>query len=131
MALIQIPQVVGLIVCERLEPNPETGLTSLVGIVQAMRFPHFPSEPHAFTVYVALTDGIGEGTLRLLITRLETNEEVYYHDRWVTFPNDRLLVLNMVIPVSRCVFPAPGRYSFGLFLDKQLVSERALPVFHE
>lgn len=129
--MILAPHVVGVTLCQELGVKSETGQVSLVGLFQALRVRTFPSPPQDFTVYFGLTDGVGEGTMTFTITRLETNDDLYTQSRWIAFPEDRLLVANMVVSVKACVFPAPARYGLSLSFDRALADERALQVYRD
>ena len=108
---------------------PEVNI-SLTGLFQALRFRRFPSPIHKFTVYAALYDGVGEGTMELEIERLETEEKIYALKRWITFPG-RGMIVNYEIKVTRCVFPAPGQYLLTLRFDNQELTHRTLEIFRE
>jgi hypothetical protein len=126
--MIQVPQVVGLVLCDRLDVNPVTPQLSLVGLFHAKYVEGFPSPPQRFTVYVALCDGVGEGIMRLEIRRMQTQDWVYSYERWFAAPPDRLLVINTEMPVRKCVFPAAGRYAMTLLFDGEAAAERSLVV---
>lgn len=126
--MIKLPKIVGLTLCERIDVNRETGQVSLVGLVQVFHFPIFPSPAKPFTVYLALFDGVGEGTMELSIMQLATEKVIYRYQRWLAFPG-RDLVVNQEIPVRRCVFPTPGRYLLTLSFDQQPVTQRTVTVF--
>jgi hypothetical protein len=80
--------------------------------------------------YVALFDGVGEGTMKLVVQRLETEEDIYTYTytKWFKFPG-RQLVVNLEIPLTGCVFPAAGWYAIKLLFDKQDLTQRFLDVF--
>jgi hypothetical protein len=126
--MILMPRVVSLVLCEKFEVNASTRQLSLVGIFHTRQFERFPSPPQRFTVYAALSDAAGEGRMRLEMTRLETQEWIYSYERWFAFPPDRLLLVNLEIPVKRCVFPAAGRYAVKLLFDGEVATERALVI---
>jgi len=126
-ARMRLPDVFGLILCNRLDVNPQVGQTSLQGIFQALSFSTFPSPTRPFTAYAALFDGEGEGTMELVIARLETEQDIHHYSRWVTLPG-RGLVMNLEIPIESCVFPAPGRYVLVLRFDKSPVAYRFLEI---
>src|SRR5262245_20006235 len=97
-----------LILCERLAIDVARVQMNLIGLFHSRRFATFPTTPERFTVYAAL-NGEGEGRLKLIVTRLETEEDVYSFTRWFAFP-DRQVIVDLEIPVTRCAFPAAGRY---------------------
>jgi hypothetical protein len=127
--VIKLPEVVALVLCERMDVDPQVGKTSLSGIFHARRFRSFPSPVQTFTVYVAPYGGIGEGTVQLDILRLEPELRIYRWRKWSTFPGAAYLV-NLVIRVGDCVFPAPGRYELSLRYDDRLLTYRRIDIFH-
>jgi hypothetical protein len=122
----RLPRVVGLILCERLEIDVQTHRASLVGVFQGLAALAFPAHVR-FVVYTALYGGKGEGTMRLAITRLETEEEIYsWERRWS--PPGRGLTTHVEIRPRRCVFPAAGRYAVSLSVDGEELTSRYLDV---
>ena len=128
--MIKLPEVVALVLCERMEVDPQRGKTSLSGIFHARRLRSFPSPGQTFTAYVAVYGGIGEGTLQLDISRLDGEDCIYTWRKWCTFPGPTYLV-NLEIPIEDCSFPSPGRYELTLRFDARLVTYRRFDVFHE
>jgi hypothetical protein len=122
-----LPRVVGLVLCRRMEVDLPTHQTSLVGLFNALTFSTFPAAA-AFTVYAVLYGGKGEGTMKLRVTRLETEEDIYSHERWWTLPGHGLNV-HVEIKVRKCAFPGPGRYALSLRFDGQELTSRYLEVF--
>jgi hypothetical protein len=120
--------VLGLVVCETLAIEPMNGRMSLVGIFHTRHVPRFPTPPRGFTVYAALYGGTGEGTMELVVTRLETEEDIYRYRRWFAFPRGVRLI-NLEIKTRKCVFPAPGRYALSLRFDGQELTHRYLSVY--
>jgi hypothetical protein len=127
---MKLPRVFSLLLCDRLAFDPAAGQASLVGVFQALRFRTFPSPPQSFTVYTALYDGIGEGTMEVVVTRLESEKDIGSYQRWFTLPG-RARVVNFVTEFKRCVFEAPGRYAIALRFDKQELTHRYLDIFTE
>jgi hypothetical protein len=127
---VKLPEVLGLAMCERFGPDPATGRASLLGVFHALRFRVFPTAPQRFMVYTALFDGEGEGTIELIVSRLETEEDVHSYRRWFTFP-ERWQVINLMIPFTRCVFPAPGRYALTLRFNGNELTFRYMDIFRK
>lgn len=127
---MKLPSVLGLVLCEELGRDPQTGKPSLRGVFNSWHFPIFPTPLQQFTVYVALYDGVGEGKLALELMRLETEEVVYSNQRWILLPG-RMKPLFLELKVTRCLFTGPGRYWLRLFFDEQLISDRYVEVFRE
>jgi hypothetical protein len=70
-------------------------------------------------------DGEGEGKIELVCTRLENERDIWRHQKWYTLPG-RGYLSHLETKVTRCVFPASGRYRFTLHFDGQLLTERFL-----
>jgi hypothetical protein len=128
--MIKLPQVTALTLCHRLDVDPTTGFVSLIGVFHALWFQEWPSPAQNFTAYVALYDGVGEGTMELAVTRLRGEDDIYYYQRWFTLPG-RWSWLNLVIPVTICVFPHPGRYALRLRFDGKELTRRYLDVHRQ
>lgn len=126
--MIQRPQVLGLQLCGRFAVDSTAPRMSLVGIFHHKWFTRFPSDPQEFIAYAALCAGRGEGTMRLETVQLEAQRIVYSYTRWSAFATDPFLVINGVIPVRRCVFPAPGRHAVRLLFDGEEAADRTLPI---
>lgn len=125
-----LPKIVGLVLCRALEVDPTTGETSLMGVFNALRFRDWPTPMQQFTIYSALRGGVGEGTIKLALARQETEKVIHLYRRWVTLPG-RGRYFNLVIPITRCVFPSPGRYGLTLYFDDHELTNRYLDVFTE
>jgi hypothetical protein len=106
-----------------------TRQTSLVGLFNALTFPTFPASG-AFTVYTALYGGAGEGTMRLRVTRLETEEDISSYEQWRGLPGQGI-TFHEEIKVRQCNFPAPGRYALSLTFDGEELAFRYLDVFRK
>jgi hypothetical protein len=127
---VKLPDVVGLMMCERIGPDPATGRVSLLGLFQALRFRTFPSPPQQFIVYTALYDGEGEGTMEVVASRLETAVNFHSSRMWITFPA-RWQIVNLTFPFTHCVFPAPGRCALTLRFDGNELTHRYLDIFRK
>jgi hypothetical protein len=122
------PDVVGMVLCDRIDFGAHVGQASLVNVFHAQRFSSFPAPPLDFVVYVALYDGEGEGTIELILTRLETEEDITLYKEWRALPG-RGQIVNVEIKVRQCELPAPGRYVLALFFDNRILAYRYLEVF--
>jgi hypothetical protein len=127
---MKLPEVTGLVVCERMDVDPATGTISLIGVAHTLHFSVFPTPVQSLTVYGTLFDGDGEGTMELGIVRLETEVEVYRYQRWHAFAG-RGRLMHLEIRPTKCVFPAPGRYSLTHRFDGQLLTHHYLDVIRE
>lgn len=125
--MIQRPVAIGLALCEQAIVEETTRNVTLVNCFTRLNLREFPTVAQRLTVYAALTDGLGEARISLIVTRLDTLEEVYvYHDR-LSFP-DPLQEVRLLFRLQDCSFPAPGRYQVTLLADGELVAQHAFPV---
>jgi hypothetical protein len=79
------PRTLGIYLCKRIAIDPTIGDMSLVSLFTAMTFDRFPTPNQYFTIYAVLYDGFGEGIIEARIVQLDTEREVYRHQRWTKF----------------------------------------------
>jgi hypothetical protein len=125
--MVKLPRVVGLVLCNSLRVDPAVGELSLVGVFQSLTFSTWPSPAQPFVAYALLYGGQGEGTMELVVTRLDTERDIYSHKRWFAFP-EQGLPIHLQVSVRQCVFPAPGRYGVTLRFDKNELTSRYLDI---
>jgi hypothetical protein len=53
------PVAIGMTLCDYVIVEEKTKKVSLIGAFTGMRVSRFPSDPSPFSVYAALTDGLG------------------------------------------------------------------------
>jgi hypothetical protein len=128
--MIKLPHVIGLYPCERIDFNTQSGQVSLVGVFHSLHFRRFPALPRKFTVYAALYDGVGEGTIDLVVTQLETELDIYAYEKWYVFPG-RGRLCHVGIPVTQCGFAAPGRYAMTLRFEGSEITQRLIDIFKD
>jgi hypothetical protein len=125
--MILTPTPVGLTLCDHVLVEQGTKKVSLIGSFWEVGVERFPAVLPPFFVYAALTDGLGSGTLELVLSRLETDEEVFTYRSAITFL-DQLSVLYVRLRVRNCSIPASGANQFMLLVDGALVAQRQLRV---
>ena len=125
--MTKLPSVLSRVLCNEIRVDPIKGETSLAGLFHARTVPRFPSPPQAFTAYVALKGGKGEGIMQLMVTSLETEKDVYSYEKWFVAPGQDAIV-NIEIKIRKCRFPVRGRYGFSLRFDGEEVTHRTLRV---
>ncbi len=126
--MIKLPSVLGMVLCDRMDWTSRPGQVSLVDVFQSRHFATFPTPAQRFTVYTALYDGVGEGTMEMLISRLETEQDILQIRRWCTFPG-RSYTVNLETLIRNCEFPAPGQYSLSLKFDNRELALRYLRTY--
>ena len=79
-------------------------------------------------VYAVLTDGLGQGTVDLVVERLDNEEEVYNYQNQLVF-SDPLQEVRVLFRLEEFSFPSPGRYQFSLLLDDVEAAHRVVEVY--
>ena len=121
------PIAVGLILCEKIIVEKRTGNVTLVSTFATLRVDGFPSRPDRIAFSAVLTGGEGEGTVDLVLTHLESDEEAYRMRRMLRFPG-RLAEVQIAFHIRDCSFPSPGQYDATLFVDGDPVARRKFSV---
>ena len=123
----QRPNVVGLILCRDYVIEEERRSVTLVRCLDRLALWEFPSPPQSFFVYTVLTDGQGELSFELSVTRLETLDDIYTRSWQSTF-TDPLAKVHLRIRIRTCSFPQPGRYEVGLDVGEERVAQCVLQI---
>jgi hypothetical protein len=139
LAMRKLPQMSGLVLCDRIEVDPSKGEYSYVGVFNVLRLPfpkrtskktpkkNYPLRP--FSVCGTLFNGEGEGVLELTVENLALEERIDSYQRWVSYQAGMLFYLE--IHLSKCAFKDPGRHQITLSLDNNLLAQRYLDVFNQ
>ena len=122
------PIMVGMSLCDHVIVEERTKKVSLIGAFTGLGVAEFPAHVPPFSVFAVLTDGVGTATMELLVTHMDTNEEVYSHHATLTFP-DKVADVLYHLRLRRFVFPASGTYQFTLLLDGDWMAQRRLRVY--
>jgi hypothetical protein len=125
--MLQRPTALGLILCQEVVFESKTHRATLVDTTNWLRCQTFPSPPQQLVAYALLTDGTGDASMALTITRPDTLEELIEH-RWRMRFTDPLRFVPIKARYSKLSFPLAGRYAFNLFADGELVTLTVLQV---
>jgi hypothetical protein len=123
--MVPTPVAIGMVTCEKVIVEERTRNISLVSCFDRIVVGEFPTAPQRFAVFATLKDGEGNGTITLVITHLESDEEIYAQEGLVHFPN-RLSEVRALFRVNACRFPTPGRYLVSLLVDGAWISQREI-----
>ena len=121
------PLIDALILCKYVhfeEGNPRN--FTLVGCFSKLLVESFPATPF-FYVYAALTNALGETTIRIAVERLDTGEEIDTYQIPLRFP-DKLAMGQLSLRIKDCIFPFDGWYQVTLYADGQWLAQRRLKV---
>lgn len=127
--MIHRPVAIGLTVCEQVIVEEKTRNVTLVNCFRRLHLREFPASPQRLAIHAILTDGLGTGTIRLVVTSLDLLEDIYAHDIGVTFSDPLQEIRVLFRPSSSLSFPEAGRYEISLLVDGQSIAHRVFEVF--
>ncbi|MBY0229310.1 MAG: hypothetical protein K2W96_08540 [Gemmataceae bacterium] len=125
--MIPHPTAVGLTLCDNSIIERGTNKRTTVGSFSRLAFLRFPATAPSFFAVATLVGGSGEGIAELILTRLDTGEELHSVRGPVRF-SDRLNEVHCHSRLASLVFPAPGAYQFTLLIDGQWVAQKRLVI---
>jgi hypothetical protein len=123
--MLPAPQPIGLWICDRVIVEAETGSVSIIASHTRKRFRSFPAEADPFSVFAIVTGGHVSGIMELRIVDLEEAEVLDRRILPIQFP-DPTAGVRVHLRLRNMRFPHEGTYSFGLFVDNELIAERHL-----
>jgi hypothetical protein len=123
--VVKRPVVIGLLCCEQAIVEERTWNITLVNCFTRLKVSQFPSAPQRLVVFTALTDGLGEGTLSVVVAALDTLEAVLTRDKEIQFA-DPLQEVRVLFRLNQVSFPRPGAYQVTLLADGELVAQRTI-----
>ena len=125
--MVPRPVALGLTLCDYVIVEEKTKKVSLIGTFTGIRVSDFPSAPQPFSAYAMLTDGLGDASITLTVSRMDTAEEIYRREMTSRF-SDKLAELRVHFRVLNCQFPSAGWYQFSLLVDGEWVAQRLVRV---
>lgn len=119
-----LPQCKAFLLCEEVAEDEVTGQLSLNRLIEILRFPTFPAESMPFVIFVQLYDGIGRYQFDVELRNLSDNTSVAATaSSSLDFPQ-RLVKMDIMLPVEFLRLPHAGRYEFAVLLDgEELVTQ--------
>lgn len=123
--MLQLPTAVSLVTCEQVIVEEYTRNLTIVNSFTHRTMRSFPSEPISFFVFALLTDGLGDTSFDVVISRLDTMEELFQRSVSYRF-TDPLELVRFQLRIRNFSFPVPGRYHVALEAGKELIAERVL-----
>jgi hypothetical protein len=121
--MVPPPIALGLVLCQGSIIEEKTRNVTLVNTFVRHDVEEFPSPPQRFTVFSVITDGQGDATIDLVVTRLATGEEIFAQRVPWNFPN-RLTEVRLLYKITQCRFPAPGLYQVTILVDGDWIAQR-------
>lgn len=127
------PVVRYMLLCEDWQIDPDHGRrVTIIGLISNIVAPDdqsFPLLHEEMCVFLALTEGYGQGEARIACVFEETGARVFEtRPRPIQFGPDPLEVVGVPFRIRDCVFPRPGIYSIQFWYEGDLVEERSVRV---
>ena len=122
------PMVLAMILCDAIYQDPATQKCTLLGTFSTINARQFPATHRQLSIHVAMTDGHGKTSIRLmLVGPNESDPPVFSRDGVIEFADPRMVAeLNFI--VTNVAFPQPGEYRLQIFGNDELLMERRLYV---
>ena len=99
--MVPTPIALGLTLCDYVIIEETTKKASLIGSFTGLAASQFPVIAQPFCVFAILTDGHGEGMIDLVVSRLDTGNELLTYQRKLEFPNPLTEVRYLAYASSR------------------------------
>jgi hypothetical protein len=125
--MVPAPMAVGRTVCHYAAIEEGTRNVTLAGSFFELRASSFPFTAAPFCVFAPLIGAQGEGNVELVMTRLQTDQELFSVHRLLGF-RDRLREIAVLFRLKNCVFPAAGVYLFTILVDGEWMAQPRLHV---
>ena len=126
--MVPSPFAVSLLLCEKVIIDLKSRNPSLINIFSGRAVREFPSLPERFSVFAALTDAVGRGTIELRVVDVSSEESIFDWEDAIQF-TDRFAVLNLHIELEEVTFPNAGIFAVQLFVDGEHIAESRLRVY--
>jgi hypothetical protein len=125
------PVVRYMLLCDDWRPDPANNrrvtIVGLISNIHAIDDPPYPLLYREMCVFLALTEGYGQGDVKIVCVFEETGQHVFETPvRSISFGTDPLEVVAMPIRIRDCIFPRSGMYSVQFWFAGELVEERPL-----
>jgi hypothetical protein len=120
------PIALSMIVCESIWHEYDSEKLTLVGCFRAIQATSFPTRHPFIRVCVDLTNGRGEGEIRLVLTHINTPDEPIVDDAAEVDFVDVNEIRTVCFDLGEVTFPEPGEYEITLFVFGQYVIARRI-----
>ncbi|MGH7090849.1 MAG: DUF6941 family protein, partial [Stellaceae bacterium] len=119
-----LPQCKASLICREAEFDDPSGEFDLYGLVNTLKFAEFPAQVPPLSLFLQLYDGIGRYELSVELRNLDDSDRVaagsFGH---LEFP-DRLVKMELAVPIDCMRLPWPGRYEIAILFDgRELASQ--------
>lgn len=125
------PVVRYMLLCEDWHVNPQNErrvtIVGLISNIHALDVPPYPLRYRELCVFLALTEGRGQGEGQIQCVFEETGQRVFQTPRRpISFGDDPLEVVGIPFRIRDCRFPFPGMYSVQFWYNGVMIEECSL-----
>ena len=125
------PIVRYMLLCDDWQLDPDNNrrvtIIGLVSNIRSLEDPPYPLFYRELCVFLALTEGRGQGEGKIVCVFEETGAKLFEtRPRPITFGPDQHEVLGVPFRIRNCSFPRAGVYSVQFWYEGELVEERPL-----
>jgi hypothetical protein len=125
------PIVRYMLLCEDWKAGPDNPsrvtIIGLISNIRALDQPPYPLLYPEICIFLALTEGRGQGEGQIVCVLEETGQKMFETaKRPIPFGPDPLEVVGVPFRVRDCRFPRPGLYSIQFWYDGAKLEERPL-----
>ena len=125
------PIVRYMLLCDdwRLDPqnNRRVTIIGLISNIHAIEDTPYPLFYREMCVFLALTEGRGQGEGKIVCVVEESGQKVFEtRTRSIAFAPDPLEVVGVPFRIRDCSFPQAGLYSVQFWYNGELVEERPM-----
>ena len=107
--------------------NRRVTIIGLIWNIHSVEEPAYPLFYREFCVFLALTEGRGQGEGHITCVFEDTGDKIFEtRKRPIQFRPDPLEVIGVPFRIRDCSFPQPGRYSVQFWYDGVMVEDRPL-----
>jgi len=122
---MQRPSALGLFLCDQVIVDRDSGRRTPFNLFEAVNCTEFPVTLKNFDVYANLTDGQGRMRLALIVSDVETGDQILNHTVAIELP-DPLAVAHVRFRLRDVSFPTAGQYLFELSVEGEIICHRRL-----
>jgi len=107
--------------------NRRVTIIGLISNIHSLDNPPYPLFYGELCVFLALTEGRGQGKGKIVCVFEESGENVFEtRARPISFGPDPLEIVGVPFRIRDCTFPQAGLYAMQFWYDGELVEERSL-----
>jgi len=129
MAKTSKPVLNAMLICDKIITEAGTNKKSLIGIFENISAYKFPCRHHFLSVYIKLTDAMGEYKFKLELADLVDNSVVGKAEIPSSVNvSSPLAIHDLVFNLASLKFEHPGKYEFRIFANEELFGQKTFMV---